>query len=196
MAPHAQPHHGSGTLAFRGAFVHTPTYGEVETLRDTVLVVQNGKIAKIAGGANEAAVLQEFGLAPTAVRRLKVRGPPRVPSLRGRGSRPALHSHATKGFVVWAGVTDERRLPCAACDPQDGEYFVPGFIDTHVHAPQVCMRPPRRKNPSHCCCLEGGGFFWSAFVLTIPPCFRPPVGPPPAAPPHSTSSRGRARTCR
>ncbi|GLC37407.1 hypothetical protein PLESTM_000580300 [Pleodorina starrii] len=75
------------TYAFRGTFFHTPTYGQLEALRDTVVVIQDGKIARIARGDEEEAVQREFGL--SEVRRLK-----------------------------------------------DGQYFVPGFIDTHVHAPQ------------------------------------------------------------
>ncbi|GFR42050.1 hypothetical protein Agub_g2866 [Astrephomene gubernaculifera] len=75
------------TFAFRGTFFHTPAYGQLEALRDAVLVVQDGMIARIANGSEEAAVRREFGL--SHVRRLK-----------------------------------------------EGQYFIPGFIDTHVHAPQ------------------------------------------------------------
>ncbi|KAG2495263.1 hypothetical protein HYH03_006536 [Edaphochlamys debaryana] len=77
----------AGTFAFRGTFFHTPTYGQLEALRDKVVVVQDGRIARIADGEQEHAVAREFGL------------------------------------------REVRRL-------QDGQYFVPGFIDTHVHAPQ------------------------------------------------------------
>ncbi|GFR42051.1 hypothetical protein Agub_g2867, partial [Astrephomene gubernaculifera] len=77
----------AGTLAFRGTFFHTPTYGQVEALRDTVVVVQHGRIARIAEGNKEIALVHEFGL--SEVRRLK-----------------------------------------------DTQFFIPGFIDTHVHAPQ------------------------------------------------------------
>lgn len=73
--------------AFRGTFFHTPAYGRLEVLRDHVVVVQAGKIVRMADASMEAAVLREFGL--TEARRLKV-----------------------------------------------GQYFCPGFIDTHVHAPQ------------------------------------------------------------
>ncbi|PNH11926.1 Guanine deaminase [Tetrabaena socialis] len=80
------------TTIFRGTFFHTPAYGQLDALRDTLVVVQDGKIARIAPGSEEAAVMREFGL--QQVRQLQ--------------ARMAM----------------------------EGQYFVPGFIDTHVHAPQ------------------------------------------------------------
>lgn len=62
------------TVAFRGTFAHTPSYGEFEMLRDKVVVVQGGRIARIADGAQEAAVLREFGLSEALLQRLKVGG--------------------------------------------------------------------------------------------------------------------------
>ncbi|KAG2454759.1 hypothetical protein HYH02_000594 [Chlamydomonas schloesseri] len=70
------------TFAFRGTFFHTPAYGQLEALRDAVVVVQDGKIARVGSSNEEAALMREFGLS------------------------------------------------------EEGQYFVPGFIDTHVHAPQ------------------------------------------------------------
>ncbi|EFJ44340.1 hypothetical protein VOLCADRAFT_65103 [Volvox carteri f. nagariensis] len=75
------------THAFRGTFYHTPSYGRLDALRDVVVVIQDGSIARIAEGSEEAAVRDEYGLAE--VRQLEA-----------------------------------------------SQYFVPGFIDTHVHAPQ------------------------------------------------------------
>ncbi|KXZ46833.1 hypothetical protein GPECTOR_40g567 [Gonium pectorale] len=57
------------TLAFRGTFFHTPTYGQLEALRDAVVVVKDGRIARIAKAEEEAAVLRDFGL--SEARRLK-----------------------------------------------------------------------------------------------------------------------------
>jgi guanine deaminase len=57
------------TFAIRGTFYHTPTYGRLDALRDVVVVVQNGRIARIAAGGDEATVREEFGLA--VVRALK-----------------------------------------------------------------------------------------------------------------------------
>ncbi|GIL58834.1 hypothetical protein Vafri_13806 [Volvox africanus] len=74
-------------LVIMGTYYHTPTYGRLDVLRDVVLVVQEGKIVRIANGHEETEVQEEFGLAE--VRQLKA-----------------------------------------------GQYFMPGFIDTHVHAPQ------------------------------------------------------------
>ena len=56
--------------AFRGTFFHTPAYGQLEVLRDHVVVVQAGKIVRMAEASMEASVLREFGLAEA--RRLKV----------------------------------------------------------------------------------------------------------------------------
>ncbi|GLC60250.1 hypothetical protein PLESTB_001590700 [Pleodorina starrii] len=74
-------------FAFRGTFFHTPSYGRLDALRNAVLVVQDGKIARIADVSEEDAVREEFGL------------------------------------------SEVRQL-------QAGQYFLPGFVDTHVHAPQ------------------------------------------------------------
>ncbi|GAX82583.1 hypothetical protein CEUSTIGMA_g10009.t1 [Chlamydomonas eustigma] len=76
-------------LAFRGNFVHTPSYGQMDMLLDKLVIVKEGKIARIATGDHESEVLQEFSLSSSDVRRLR-----------------------------------------------EGEFFLPGLIDTHVHAPQ------------------------------------------------------------
>ncbi len=60
------------TLAYRGTFYHTPAYGQLEALRDAVVVVQGGKIVRISTGDEEEVVLREFGL--NDVRRLKASG--------------------------------------------------------------------------------------------------------------------------
>jgi guanine deaminase len=100
-------------FALRGTAYHTPSYGQLEALRDVVLVVRDGKIARVAPGAEEATVLREFGL--SSARRLQV---------RRHGLRPPALQAAPPE-------------PLAAPSLQEGQYLVPGFIDTHVHAPQV-----------------------------------------------------------
>eukprot|EP00798_Chlamydomonas_sp_ICE-L_P022725 gene22725-29885_t len=77
------------TLAFRGQFVHTPAYGVLDLLLDKIMIVKDGKIVKMAPGAEEEAVLKTFDLDASCVRRL-----------------------------------------------EEGQFFLPGLIDTHVHAPQ------------------------------------------------------------
>lgn len=62
---------GTSVTIFRGTFFHTPVYGQLEALRDVVLVLRDGRIAKIAPGSEEAAVCEEFGV--STVRRLQVR---------------------------------------------------------------------------------------------------------------------------
>lgn len=57
------------TFAFRGTFFHTPAYGQLEALRDAVVVIQDGKIARLGTSGDEAALMREFGL--SEVRRLK-----------------------------------------------------------------------------------------------------------------------------
>jgi len=74
---------------FRGTLVHTRVYGQIDILHDHLLVVVEGKIAKVVPGSQEDAVLAEYGTPPGAVRRLA-----------------------------------------------QGEFLMPGMIDTHVHAPQ------------------------------------------------------------
>jgi guanine deaminase len=77
-------------LAFRGNLVHTPQYGVLDMLIDKIVIVADGKIAKIAAGSEEATVLAIWGVDPSETRRLA-----------------------------------------------EGEFLMPGLIDTHVHAPQV-----------------------------------------------------------
>lgn len=59
----------AGTHALRGTFYHTPIYGQLEALRDALVVIQDGKIARMASGVEEDAVLHEYGL--SEVRRLQ-----------------------------------------------------------------------------------------------------------------------------
>lgn len=61
------------TQAVRGTFFHTPRYGQLEALRDALVVVRGGKIIRVAPGSQEAAVCAELGVG--AVRRLQVMGP-------------------------------------------------------------------------------------------------------------------------
>jgi hypothetical protein len=60
-------------LAFRGTLVDTPSYGELSIRPDQLLVVgEDGRIAKVAPGEQEQAVLAEFKVPEERVRRLKV----------------------------------------------------------------------------------------------------------------------------
>jgi len=76
MAPYKGPR-PEKLAFFRGTLVHTPTYGELETLADRLLVVQDGKIARIVEGSEEEQVLQEMGGQRSSVRRLGVGEPER-----------------------------------------------------------------------------------------------------------------------
>ncbi len=110
-------------IAFRGTLVHTPAYGQLDFLLDKIVIVSEGKIARIASGSVEQTVLDIYGLKPQDVRRLAVRRvwmrhfPPPSDAPQGHNS-----------------------IRCAI-PTQDGEFLMPGLIDTHVHAPQV--RPPQ-----------------------------------------------------
>lgn len=59
-------------LAFRGTLIHTPHYGQMDILLDRVVIVANGKIAKIAAGSEEQTVLDIWGISASSVRRLAV----------------------------------------------------------------------------------------------------------------------------
>ncbi|CAK0782316.1 hypothetical protein CVIRNUC_005629 [Coccomyxa viridis] len=82
----------SMSFALRGTFVHSPVFGEVQVLQDTVCIVSGkrsgGKILALIPGADADSKMEELGL------------------------QAAVHQ------------IPEGRLMC------------PGFIDTHVHAPQ------------------------------------------------------------
>ncbi len=56
--------------------MHTPQYGQMDLLLDRVVIVADGKIAKIAAGSEEATVLDIWGVDAGDVRRLAVRGRP------------------------------------------------------------------------------------------------------------------------
>jgi guanine deaminase len=86
----------SKPLAFRGCLVHTPKYGQMDMLLDRVVIVIDGKIAKIAAGSEEATVLSIYDVPANEVKRLA-----------------------------------------------EGQFLMPGLIDTHVHAPQVRWRAAR-----------------------------------------------------
>lgn len=79
-------------LFIRGTLAHTPVRGEVELLRDHLVVADtqaNGRIVAVVPGAQEAECLVLHGGRPEDVLRL-----------------------------------------------QEGQFLLPGFIDTHLHAPQ------------------------------------------------------------
>lgn len=119
---HAQPH--SPAEAIRGDFYHTPQYGSLEALRDSIIVLHDGKIVKVAAGSEELAICEEFSL--RAVRRLKVcyaapfdrRFFPPYPA----SFMPRSHHHA---FVC----------------RQDNSSFLASLIPTSMHPKYVLKQP-------------------------------------------------------
>jgi guanine deaminase len=87
-------------LIIRGTVVHTPVRGHVEVLPDRILVIDDGKIASMIAGEEEANCL----------------------ALYGRQAEDVLRLSAD-------------------------QFLLPGFIDTHIHAPQYAFAGTATDTP-------------------------------------------------
>lgn len=119
-----------GAWCCRGALVHNPSLGSLEVLEDMLLVIgpthQGGTILEICPGTEEPAACSRFGMDREHVVRLEVRACLEMPPFCIK-MRFCLQDHK-----------------CCFILMQAGQMLCPGFIDLHVHAPQVTLQPRPR----------------------------------------------------
>lgn len=125
-------------LFIRGKIAHTPVRGEVELLADHLVVVDTqacGRIVAVVPGAQEEACLAQHGASAEDVLHLQVRcwGIKHLENCRtraacgcnrGRTSMPLGAAISLSKHALWQPAV------------QEGQFLMPGFIDTHLHAPQ------------------------------------------------------------
>ena len=108
--------------------MHASNFGSLELLSDRVVIVESkqlgGKILAIAEAAQATALLQQHGLAESVLH-LKV-----LRKHLGRRVHIARYWNSAQVAAV-----------------QAGQFLVPGFVDLHVHAPQVRLS-------AVCCCYS------------------------------------------